>query len=67
MSFVTCSHSSHFAAKHGHTRLLKKSENAIRRVSVIFDVVSPTHGRVPIDPLIDFPKDLSSKMSLEVA
>ena len=37
------------------------------RVSVIFDVVSPTHGRVPIDPLIDFPKDLSSKMSLEVA
>ena len=37
------------------------------RVSVIFDDLSPTHGRLPIAPQIDVPKDLSSEMSLEVA
>ena len=48
-------------------KILRRDKKVDSRVSVIFDVVSPTHGRVPIDPLIDFPKDLSSKMSLEVA
>ena len=37
------------------------------RVSFIFDDLSPTHGRLPIAPQIDVPKDLSSEMSLEVA
>ena len=39
----------------------------LSRVSVIFDDLSPTHGRLPIAPQIDVPKDLSSEMSLEVA
>ena len=37
------------------------------RVSFIFDYLSRTHGRLPIAPQIDVPKDLSSEMSLEVA
>ena len=37
------------------------------RVSVIFDVMSPTHGWLPIAPLIDISKDLRSNLSLEVA
>ena len=37
------------------------------RVSVIFDDLSPTHGRLPIAPQIDVPNDLSLEMSLEVA
>ena len=40
---------------------------ATSRVSVIFDDLSPTHGRLPIDPQINVPKDLSSEMSLKVA
>ena len=40
---------------------------ATSRVSVIFDDLSPTHRRLPISSLIDIPKDLNSKMSLEVA
>ena len=30
-------------------------------------VLRPTHGSVPIDPLIDLPKGFNSKMTLEVA
>ena len=30
-------------------------------------VLRPTHGSLPIDPLIDLPKGFSSKMPLEVA
>ena len=37
------------------------------RGSVIFDDLSPTHGALPITPLIDIPKGISSKMGLEVA
>ena len=33
----------------------------------IWAVLRPTHGPVPIDPLIDLPKGFSSKMTLEVA
>ena len=36
-------------------------------VDVIFDDLSPTHGALPITPLIDIPKGISSKMGLEVA
>ena len=37
------------------------------RGSVIFDDLSPTHGALPITPLIDLPKGISSKKGLEVA
>ena len=37
------------------------------RVSVIFDVMSPTHGWLPVAHLIDISKDLRSNLSLEVA
>ena len=33
----------------------------------IWAVLRPTHGPLPIDPLIDLPKGFSSKMPLEVA
>ena len=34
---------------------------------LIWAVLRPTHGPLPIDPLIDLPKGFSSKMPLEVA
>ena len=34
---------------------------------LIWAVLRPTHGSFPIDPLIDIPKGISSKMTLEVA
>ena len=34
---------------------------------LIWAALRPTHGSLPIDPLIDFPKGFSSKMTLEVA
>ena len=34
---------------------------------LIWAVLRPTHGSLPIDPLIDLPKGFSSKMTLEVA
>ena len=34
---------------------------------LIWTVLRPTHGSLPIDPLIDLPKGFSSKMTLEVA
>ena len=37
------------------------------RVSVIFDVISPTHGWLTINPQMDIPKGFSSKMTLKVA
>ena len=37
------------------------------RGSVIFDDLSPTHGELPMTPLINIPKGISSKMGLEVA
>ena len=49
------------------TLLLLSRMLGLRKVSVIFDDLSPTHGRLPIAPQIDVQKDLSSEMSLEVA
>ena len=34
---------------------------------LIWPVLGPTHGSLPLDPLIYIPKGLSSKMTLEVA
>ena len=34
---------------------------------LIWAVLRPTHGSLPIDPLMDIPKGFSSKMILEVA
>ena len=50
----------HNSAMHGQVEVSS-------RASVIFDVLSPTHSRLPITPRMDVPKDLSSKKSLEVA
>ena len=46
---------------------VKKIKVGAGRGSVIFGDLSPTHGVLPITPLIDIPKGISSKMGLEVA
>ena len=56
--YITCLHLNHVAEP---TRL----SGMTTRVSVISDVMSPTHGWLPIAPLIDISKDPRSNLSLE--
>ena len=51
----------------GHRSVDVRPRLVDSRVSVIFNDLSPTHGRLLISPQNDIPKDLRSKMSLEVA
>ena len=61
----TCAHVAEKSGECDEQRCYQMCDNS--RGSVIFDDLSPTHGALPITPLIDIPKGISSKMGLEVA